>query len=279
MRTGTWRTVALAAWVLALACDEMPGTPAASAAETVAQMSMPAPDPKTLESSPASTPALEETVAPATPPVKGIAGKPGPSPAAGRLDAPVRVYVFTDYQCPVCRRAVEPLKLLVRSHPDDVVLIVKQSVSPRHALAADAATAALAASRQGKFWPYQDQLFVDQSALARPDLLSLGERTGLNVAAFTRDLDSAPVKAQVQYESALATALGLDSTPTLVINGEVQRGWGSYRGVEGLVERETTRARALAAEGVPPARIAYEATKRSGPDGPRLAAALFETQR
>jgi hypothetical protein len=30
---------------------------------------------------------------------------------------------------------------------------------------------------------------------------------------------------------------------------------------------------------VPPSRIAYEATKRSGPDGPRLAAALFETQR
>jgi protein-disulfide isomerase len=109
MRTGTWRTVALAAWVLALACDEMPGTPAASAAETVAQMSMPAPDPKTLESSPASTPALEETVAPATPPVKGNPGEAGPSPAAGRLDAPVRVYVFTDYQCPVCRRAVEPL--------------------------------------------------------------------------------------------------------------------------------------------------------------------------
>ena len=242
-------------------------------------MSMPAPDPKTLESSPASTPALEETVAPATPPVKGIAGKPGPSPAAGRLDAPVRVYVFTDYQCPVCRRAVEPLKLLVRSHPDDVLLIVKQSVSPRHALAADAAAAALAASRQGKFWPYQDQLFVDQRALARPDLLSLAERTGLNVAAFTRDLDGEPVKAQVQYESALATALGLDSTPTLVINGQVQRGWGSYRGVEGLVEREATGARALAAEGVPPARIAYEATKRSGPDGPRLAAALFETPR
>jgi predicted DsbA family dithiol-disulfide isomerase len=194
-------------------------------------------------------------------------------------DAPVRVYLFTDYQCPVCRRALEPLKLLVRTHPDDVVLIVKQSASPRHAAAAEAAAAALAAFRQKKFWPYEDRLFTDQSALAHTDLLALAQATGLDVGAFSRDLDSQAIRAQVQYESALATALALDATPTLVVNGQVQRGWGSYQGVEALVQREAARARTIAAEGVPPARVAYEATLRSGPDGAKLAAALFEPKR
>ena len=48
------------------------------------------------------------------------------------------------------------------------------------------------------------------------------------------------------------------------------------RGIESVVEREVARASAIAAEGVPRARVAYEATKRAGPEGERLAAALFE---
>jgi protein-disulfide isomerase len=210
--------------------------------------------------------------------VADLPGAPGPSPAAGRLDAPVRVYVFTDYQCPVCRRALEPLKLLVRSRPNDVVLIVKQAASPRHPFATDAAVAGLAAFRQHQFWTYQDRLFVDQRALARADLLALARTTGLDVDAVSRDLDAEPLRAQVHYESALADKFDLDATPTLVVNGQIQRGWGSYRGVEALVDREAARARSIAAEGIPAGRVAYEATRRSGPDGPRLAAALFEPQ-
>jgi len=260
-----------------LGCDRTaPEPPPAPPSTTLARIDMPRPDTKALESAPGSTPALATTIAPPTAPLPGLAGTPGPSPAAGPLDAPVRVYVFTDYQCPVCRRALEPLKLLVRSHPNELALIVKQAPSPRHPLARDAAAAVLAAFRQGKFWPYQDRLFTDQRALARASLIELARTSGLDVAAFTGDLDADTVQAQVRYEAALAEALDLAATPSIVVNGHVQRGWGSYRGLENLVERETARAGTLAGEGVPPNRLAYEATRRSGPDGERLATALFE---
>jgi protein-disulfide isomerase len=264
--------------MLLLAHGDTHAAPPAPPSTAGAPMSMPGADPRTLESTPASTPALDDVVAPATAPVPDLPGAPGPSPAAGRLDAPVRVYVFTDYQCPVCRRALEPLKLLVRSRPNDVLLVVKQAASPRHPFATDAAVAALAAFRQHQFWRYEDRLFVDQRALTRPDLLALARTSGLDVDAFSRDLDAEPLRAQVRYESALADKFDLDATPTLVVNGQIQRGWGSYRGVEGVVDREASRARSIAAEGVPAGRVAYEATRRSGPDGPQLAAALFEPQ-
>jgi protein-disulfide isomerase len=238
-------------------------------------MSEPRPDTKALESAPGSTAPLGDSIAPATVPVSGIDGTPGASPAAGPLDAPVRVYVFTDYQCPVCRRALEPLKLLVRSHPE-VALVVKQAASPRHPLATDAAAAALAALRQGKFWAFQDRMFGDQRALGRAELIALARDGGLDVDAFSRELDAEAVRAQVRYETALAQVLDLAATPSFVVNGHVQRGWGSYRGLESIVERELARARTIAAEGVPPTRVAYEATRRSGPDGERLAGALFE---
>lgn len=266
--------MAVAALVVVTGCEPTAPAPTPTTTSTVPPPVVP--DTKALENAPASTPPLADAVAPATLPLSGLDGTPNSSPAAGPLDAPVRVYLLTDYQCPVCRRALEPVKLLARTFPNDVMVIVKQAVSPRHAQAADAAAASLAAFRQGRFWAFQDQVFVDQSRLARTDLSALARTGGLDVDAFARDLDDEAITAQVRYESALATRLDLAATPTFVVNGHVQRGWGSYRGLESIVQRELARARTIAAEGIAAPRVAYEATRRSGPDGERLAAALFE---
>jgi protein-disulfide isomerase len=260
----------------AVACEREAAEQAPPPATTTSTTLPTTANAKDLENAPASTPPLADVVAPATAPLVGMQGMPNASPAAGRADAPVRVYVFTDFQCPVCRRAVEPLKLLVRTHPDDVLLVVKHAASERHGQAAAAAAASLAAFRQQRFWAFQDRLFVDQARLGRDDLLAVAASTGLDVAAFGHDLADESVTAQVAYESALATAFDLDATPTFVVNGQVQRGWGSYRGLEGIVERELVRARAIAAEGVPANRVAFEATRRAGPEGEKLAVALFE---
>jgi len=278
---GRWRT-AVAILALTAGCERRAAEPPATTTTVrAAAVSTTAPvrtttDTKDLEGMPASTPPLTDVAAPPTRALPRLTGMPNSSPAAGPLDAPVRVYVFTDYQCPVCRRALEPLKLLSRSFPTDVCVIVKHAVSSRHPLAADAAAASLAAFRQQRFWALQDRLFVDQTRLGRLELVALARDVGLDTAAFARDLDDEAVVAQVRYESALAQQLSVAATPSFVVNGRVQRGWGSYRGLESVVEREVVRASAIAAEGVPRARLAYEATRRAGPDGERLAAALFE---
>ena len=230
---------------------------------------------KALEQQPASTPPLADAVAPPPPASGDLPGMPGPSPAVGPAGAPVRVYVFTDFECPVCRRSVEPLKLLARSHPEDVRLVVKHAASPLHRNAPGAAAASIAAFRQGRFWAYHDRLFRDRG-LDDAALLAVAEGAGLDTAQWRHDLAHESVTAQVAYETALAGTLGLASTPSFVVNGHVQRGWGSYQGLAAVVERELARARAIAAEGVAAAQVAYEATRRNGETGPALAAALFE---
>jgi protein-disulfide isomerase len=230
---------------------------------------------KALEAQPASTPPLADAVAPPAPPYGDLPGVAGPSPAFGPPDAPVRVYVFTDFQCPMCRRSVEPLKLLVRTHPEDVRLIVKHTASPLHRDAARAAAASIAAFRQGRFWAYHDVLFRDRG-LDEASLLAAARASQLDIAQWQHDLAHESVTAQVAYETALAGALDLASTPSFVVNGYEQRGWGSYQGLAAVVARELVRAREIAAEGVPAERVAYEATRRSGERGPALAAALFE---
>jgi protein-disulfide isomerase len=228
-----------------------------------------------LEQTPGSTPALPDATEPSPAPVAGISGTPGPSPAYGPVDAPVYVFVLSDFQCPVCRRAIEPLKYLARRHPTDVRIVFKHNALTSHVRAAATAAAAIAAFRQEKFWAFADRVFERQGPYDDDALAAHAQAVGVDAARFRKDLADPAVTAQVQYESALATSVELRSTPTFVVNGTIQKGWGSYMGIEGQVTRELARAKQIAAGGVPPARVAYEATRQSPPEGERLAAALF----
>lgn len=228
-----------------------------------------------IEGKPGSTDALADASEPAPAPVAGIDGTPGPSPAYGPANAPVRVYVLTDFQCPVCRRIVEPLKYLARRYPDDVRLVVKQNALPSHPNAATLAAASIAAFRQGKFWAFHDRLFTTPSDASEDTLVGHAKWLGLDAERFKKDMADPAVAAQVKYESALAVSLDMASTPGFVINGEAQMGWGSYLGIKSQVDRQLARAKEIAARGVPPAKVAWEATRTSGPKGEAFAAALM----
>jgi protein-disulfide isomerase len=228
-----------------------------------------------LERTPGKTPPLAQAVEPAPQPVAKLGGTPGVSPAYGPEDAPVRIFLFTDFQCPVCPRLVEPIKHLARAYPNDVRIVVKENPLKIHNRAARLAAASLAAFRQGKFWEFHDRVFANTGRFGDQDLLSHAQALGLEVTRFQRDMDDEAVTEQVKYESELAASIDLGSTPGMIVNGTRQMGWGSYMSLEFVVKRELERARKIAKGGVPASRVAYEATRQSGPDGDKLTAALF----
>lgn len=270
------RPLALVLVTAALACssaERQETAPAAPVAELSNQETI------AIENTPGSTPPLADATEPAPAAVAGVDGAPGPSPAFGPPSAPVRVYVLTDFQCPVCRRIVEPLKYLARRHPNDVRLVVKHNALPSHANATRLAIASLAAFRQGKFWAYHDRLFATPGGADDATLVGHAEAVGLDVERFKKDLADPAVAAQVRYESGLAVKLGLESTPGFVVNGDTQMGWGSYMGVKAQVDRALAQAKEVAAGGVAPERVAVEATRRTGDKGATLAAALHPAAR
>jgi protein-disulfide isomerase len=228
---------------------------------------------KDLERQPGVTAALRTSTAKAGKKHPDLAGKPGPSPASGSDKAPVKVYVFSDFQCPVCKRVVEPMKALARELGDQVQLVFKQNALDMHPNAFISAAASMAAFKQGKFWEYHDKLFQNQRNLAEPDLLVYAEELGLDMKRFKKDMGSAEIKEQIEYEKNLATALGMRGTPGFFVNGHKMVGWGSYGGFRGVVNRAlksaegvniTTRTKAVNV-----ARVATETY--SGPDGVKFA--------
>jgi len=89
---------------------------------------------KGLERAVGSTAPLVQTWQEAPPTLDCLPGKPGPMIAAGPEDAAVIVHFWSDFQCPVCLRAIEPLKYLVTSSPfaGQVRVVFSNYASPSH---------------------------------------------------------------------------------------------------------------------------------------------------
>lgn len=253
--------------------------PAAPADKAAAAADKPAPltadELKELERRPGATPALKQHELPVPAAVAGFAGAPGASPASGPDDALVKVVVFSDFQCPVCRRAAEPVKQLEREFGADVQVIWKHNALPSHRNAEGAAIAAIAAQRQGKFWELHDLLFENQRRLEAADLEAYATQLGLDLERFRKDLADPVAKAQVDYERALAESLEARGTPSFFVNGHKSVGWGSYFGIRAQVARAINKAKQKVAAGTPRSDVARLETAASGDEGKRLATAVW----
>ena len=163
-------------------------------------------------------------------------------PYLGPKDAAVIVNVFSDFQCPVCKRSADPIKQLILDFPDGSVKVVfRNNALSMHPRAQAAALAALAAGKQGKFWQYHDRLFASQGALDDASL----KRTAQKDIADPKTLE------RLKSEAAAAVKLGATGTPGIFVNGVRERGWGSYAGLRAMVERELAKGKDLAAAGTP----------------------------
>src|SRR5581483_5774649 len=103
-------------------------------------------------------------------------------------NAAITLVEFSDFQCPYCSLAVAKLDAVMSAYPGKIKLIFKQFPLETHSQAEFAAEAAIAAHRQGKFWPLHDAMFANRRDLSRPAILALARKVGLDMQRFESDL-------------------------------------------------------------------------------------------
>ena len=165
-------------------------------------------------------------------------------PALGPLDSPDVLILFMDYQCPVCPRAAREMSKLVEDMAGALRVEIWQSPLAMHRDAFDAAAAALAAQRQGKFWEYHDRL-LESRRHDRQTLIALAERAGCEREAFLRDLDDPELRARIKADMEAAGKGGTQATPAFLINGHWENGWASYEWIKGIVLKHRSAAMPL----------------------------------
>jgi protein-disulfide isomerase len=159
-------------------------------------------------------------------------------PEQGGKDAPVTIVEFTDFQCPFCEKTESTLKDLHGKYGDKIRVVHMDFPLPFHSHALDAAKAARCANEQGKFWPYRDALFANQSKLAPADLKTTAKTLGLNTAKFDTCFDSAKYDAQIKADQAAGEKVGVDGTPAFFIDGRPLTGAQPTSKFEELIDDE-----------------------------------------
>jgi protein-disulfide isomerase len=162
-------------------------------------------------------------------------------PVRGTASAPVTIIEFSDYQCPFCARVNPTLAKIRQTYGDRVKIVFKDYPLPNHPQAPKAAEAARCAGEQNKYWEMHDAMFANQRALEVPSLKQTARAIGLNGATFDQCLDSGKWQSTIRAGSALGDEMGVNSTPTLYINGRVVLGAMPFDNFKSIIDEELTK--------------------------------------
>lgn len=155
------------------------------------------------------------------------AGSPVPTTDVVTAKGVVTIEEFGDYQCPPCGGLHPILKTLKAEYGNRIKLIFYHfPLTQIHKHALEASYAAAAAGLQGKFWEMHNLLYENQSVWNevgdfRPVAINFARQIGLDTARFTKDMDGLKVMALVSADEQRANALGVNSTPTVFIDGRI----------------------------------------------------------
>jgi protein-disulfide isomerase len=163
-------------------------------------------------------------------------------PSIGNPKAPVTLIEFSDFQCPYCRQVAPTLKRIRATYGDKVRIVWKDfPLTQIHPLAFKAGEAGHCAAEQGKFWEFHDQLFGNQQALQPDDLKRHAVAVGSEAERFATCLDSSKQAEIVREGVSLGSRLGVNSTPTVFVNGRRISGAQPYEVFAAVIDEELSR--------------------------------------
>jgi protein-disulfide isomerase len=137
---------------------------------------------------------------------------------------------------------VEPK--LYREYVEDGTLRIEWRDFPyRGQESVNAAVAARAAQAQGRFWEYHDLLYENQSSgFSDENLTSFAREADLDMRRFEEDYESARYAGAVQVDFREGQSIGVNGTPTFIINDQVLVGLQPIGVFENVIEEARREA-------------------------------------
>jgi protein-disulfide isomerase len=107
---------------------------------------------------------------------------------------------------------------VLEKYPKEVKLVHKFVTA--HDFSMKAATAAMAANDQGKFWEFHDSLFENQDSLNDAKIIEIAKTLKLDMKRFSKKLEDPALPQWIARDFDDAKRLGVLSTPWVYVNGK-----------------------------------------------------------
>lgn len=145
--------------------------------------------------------------------------------AAGPVDAPVGLVVFSDYQCPYCAKWTRSTLPAMMEYVDAGQLRIEwRDINMYGDPSERAALAAHAAGLQGKYWEFHDALYAGGETRPKEELTvealaGLADQLGLDTERFAADMASPEAKQLIDERAREGRDLGVTGTPSFLVDG------------------------------------------------------------
>lgn len=163
----------------------------------------------------------------------------------GNENAKTIIYVYSDYQCPICpvhnvmvhklAKEMKNIKIVHKNLPLDTSCNAYLQ-SPFHQGSCIDAQYVIAAEKQGKLWDMNEILF-EKKPQTEDEILKLVENQGFDLEKLQEDANSLETMNQIKDEIDFAYKHGINGTPSTMINNEVYVGVKPYKEFKEWVEK------------------------------------------
>ncbi|MEO8903766.1 MAG: thioredoxin domain-containing protein, partial [Polyangiaceae bacterium] len=191
-------------------------------------------------------------------------------PVRGPKDALVTMVIFSDFQCPFCKRVEETLKTVVQTYGNDLRVVWKDNPLPFHPRAKPCATLArLAYVQKGDkgFWDAHDQLFASNPKLEDEDLKGIAEKVNISWDEVKKDIDSNKFADEFDSSIELGSDLNARGTPHFFINGVRLSGAQPIENFKKIIDEQLAKAKAIVARGIARSKV-YDEIMKEGKEPP-----------
>lgn len=137
------------------------------------------------------------------------------SPVVGNPKGDIAVVQFYDYQCGYCKASQEAIEKILKDDKD--VKFVFKNFPVLGAVSVEAARAALASVKQGKFFVFHSAMMNKKEHLTSELIYQIAKDSGLDVDKLKKDMTDASVEESLDASTKLAHDIGVQGTPFFLI--------------------------------------------------------------
>jgi protein-disulfide isomerase len=151
--------------------------------------------------------------------------------------APVTIVAAEDFACPWCERISGALDELQKEYGSKLRVVFKNMVV--HPKVMNAHLAGCAAAKQGKFQKWKTTWWEKGFKPRKMDdgnIETIANEIGLDLGKFKSDKDGEECRAFVQQDMAELQKFGVNSTPTLFVNGTYSSGGRSKEELKQMID-------------------------------------------
>lgn len=152
-------------------------------------------------------------------------------------DGDVTIVVFTDLQCPFCRSFHSTVDSMLRTRGRDVRMLYVPFPLPMHSHAMAAARATECAAEAGRLHEWLGAVYEKQDSIGVKSWESFAADAGVPAANSIQECAAqAAVGERLSRSLDLGRELGIEGTPSILVNGWLLGGVPSYAQLEKVVD-------------------------------------------